>query len=158
MKLFHNSFSSSNDGLPEGRIVPPKWMNFLKKFHRGGGGHFQSKNLCCRYWTLKQHRLELFRKFIRFDWTNQTRLAALANKWPLGALIRPHSVLKLPKLTKMGFMYCSNITQKPIETLQCSNLLVSPIEVGVIFLPHLLDRRTILDQAFPSFLHSVSSS
>ena len=41
MKLFHNSFSS-NEGLPEGRIVPPKRMNFLIKFQigEGGGGPF----------------------------------------------------------------------------------------------------------------------
>ena len=59
MKLFHNYFSSSNEGLSEGRIVPPKLINFLKKFQMGGGGHFQSKNLCCRFWTYKQGFLSM---------------------------------------------------------------------------------------------------
>ena len=55
--------------------------DFSEKFH-GGGDPFQSENLYCRCWTLKQGswsiklkkkicnmvkgRLELFRKFIRF--------------------------------------------------------------------------------------------
>ena len=71
-----------------------KTDEFLEKFQTGGGGHFQSKNLYCRFWTFKQgflsmkliqkghfrvcfstivlrkiktrHILELFQKFIGF--------------------------------------------------------------------------------------------
>ena len=32
---------------------------FSEKFQRGGGGHFQSKNLCCRFWTYKQGFLSM---------------------------------------------------------------------------------------------------
>ena len=39
---------------PKGRMVPPKLMNFWKSSKRGWGGHFQSKNLCCRFWTLNR--------------------------------------------------------------------------------------------------------
>ena len=31
----------------------------LEKFQRGAGGHFQSKNLCCRFWTYKQGFLSM---------------------------------------------------------------------------------------------------
>ena len=30
-----------------------KRMNFRKN-SKGGGGYFQSKNLCCRFWIFKQ--------------------------------------------------------------------------------------------------------
>ena len=35
----------------KGRIPLPNLMNFWKSA-KGGGGHFQSKNLCCRFWEL----------------------------------------------------------------------------------------------------------
>ena len=36
-----------------------KTDEFSEKFQRGGGGHFQSKNLCCRFWTYKQGFLSM---------------------------------------------------------------------------------------------------
>ena len=42
----------------KGRLTLPKRMNF-RKSSKGGGGHFQSKNLCCKIWTLKQGYLTI---------------------------------------------------------------------------------------------------
>ena len=35
-----------------GKGPATKFDEFSEKCHRGGGGHFQSKNLCCRFWEL----------------------------------------------------------------------------------------------------------
>ena len=35
-----------------GKGPATKSDEFLEKLQRGGGGHFQSKNLCCRFWEL----------------------------------------------------------------------------------------------------------
>ena len=37
----------------KGRMTIPNQMNFWKS-SKGGGGHFQSKNLYCKIWTFKQ--------------------------------------------------------------------------------------------------------
>ena len=42
----------------KGRVRVPKQMNF-RKSSKGGGCHFQSKNLCCRFWTYKQGFLSM---------------------------------------------------------------------------------------------------
>ena len=39
--------------MSKGRMASPKRMNFRKSSKRGGG-HFQSKNLYCRFWTLNR--------------------------------------------------------------------------------------------------------
>ena len=44
--LFHDFFQF------KGRMVVPNRMNFRKSSKWGVGGHFQSKNLCCRFWEL----------------------------------------------------------------------------------------------------------
>ena len=36
-----------------------KWNEFLEKFQREAGVHFQSKNLCCRFWELKTGLLSM---------------------------------------------------------------------------------------------------
>ena len=85
---------SVSQWVREGWRLQNGWI--FGKVPKGGGGHFQSKNLCCKIWTFKQGyltmkliqsvaslkklqhnfpkmrgvkgRLELFRKFIRFGW------------------------------------------------------------------------------------------
>ena len=47
-----------------GKPTPSKTDEFSEKFQRGvvglgGGGHFQSKNLCCKIWTFKQGYLTM---------------------------------------------------------------------------------------------------
>ena len=37
--------------VAKGRVRLPKQMNFRKTSKEGGRGHFQSKNLCCRFFT-----------------------------------------------------------------------------------------------------------
>ena len=37
-----------------GKLPPTKTDEFSEKFRRGGGGHFQSKNFCCKFWTFEQ--------------------------------------------------------------------------------------------------------
>ena len=37
----------------EGRVAPPKKMNFWKS-KKGVETHFQTKNLYCRFWTITQ--------------------------------------------------------------------------------------------------------
>ena len=37
-----------------GDTCTSKTDEFSEKFRRGGGGHFQSKNLCCKIWTFEQ--------------------------------------------------------------------------------------------------------
>ena len=39
---------------PKGKDGVSKTDEFSEKFQKGGGGHFQSKNLCCRFWTLNR--------------------------------------------------------------------------------------------------------
>ena len=42
----------------KGRVMLPNWMNF-RKSSKGKGGHFQSKNLYCRFGNLKQGLLSI---------------------------------------------------------------------------------------------------
>ena len=42
-----------------GMPTSPKTDEFSEKFQKGGGGHFQSKNLCCKIWTFKQGYLTM---------------------------------------------------------------------------------------------------
>ena len=37
-----------------GKDGSTKSEEFSEKFQKGGGAHFQTKNLCCRFWTFKQ--------------------------------------------------------------------------------------------------------
>ena len=70
---------SSMDHL--GKPTPSKMDEFSEKFRRGGGGHFQSKNLYCRFWTfIKGFFRTIAKKFnaILFS-ENSSDLVA----WPL---------------------------------------------------------------------------
>merc|ERR1712016_311641 len=42
-----------------GTPSPSKTDEFSEKFQKGGGGHFQSKNLYCKIWTFKQGYLTM---------------------------------------------------------------------------------------------------
>ena len=39
-------------------VTPPKWMN-LRRSSKGGEGHFQSTNICCRFFTFQQDSLSI---------------------------------------------------------------------------------------------------
>ena len=58
---------------PKGRMPSPKLMNFWKSSKRGGG-HFQSKNLCCRFWTLN-------RAFSAWKWYKRVFLGYVFNQF-----------------------------------------------------------------------------
>ena len=53
----------------KGRIPLPNGMNFWKSAK--GGGHFQSKNLSCRFWELKtglfEHEIDKEKSNLRFQ-------------------------------------------------------------------------------------------
>ena len=58
-----NLVKKFNEGLVKvylckGRMEIPKRM-FFRKSSKRGGGHFQSKNLYCRFWTFKQGFLSM---------------------------------------------------------------------------------------------------
>ena len=55
-------------------MTSPKLMNFWKSSKRGGGGHFQSKNLCCRFWTLN-------RAFSAWKWYKRVFLGYVFNQF-----------------------------------------------------------------------------
>ena len=50
-----NEDDKDDDG--KGRVPLPNRMNFWGKFQRRWG-HFQSKNLCCRFWELETRLFE----------------------------------------------------------------------------------------------------
>ena len=50
LALCSNTEVESDLSLGKGGIS--KSDEFLEKFQKGGGGHFQSKNLCCRFLPL----------------------------------------------------------------------------------------------------------
>ena len=58
----------------KGRMGTPKRENF-RKSSKGGGGHFQSKNLYCRFWTLN-------RAFSAWKWHKRDFLGYVFNQLP----------------------------------------------------------------------------
>ena len=58
MRKRHKAEDTFRTSLMKGNST--KTEEFSEKFQRGGGGGlFQSKNLCCRFWTYKQGFLSM---------------------------------------------------------------------------------------------------
>ena len=80
-------------------MASPKRMNFRKSSKRGGGGHFQSKNLCCRFWTLNRafsawkwyKRVFLGYVFNQFNGNTMLNWCTTCISWEIGSYNTQHS-------------------------------------------------------------------
>ena len=68
--------------VSQGQVALPKRINF-RKSSKGGVAHFQSKNLCCTFWTLKRG----FRKGF-FMKKNKSRVGHCILNWYFQFLIK----------------------------------------------------------------------
>ena len=95
-----------------------EWMNFRKSSKGGKGGHFQSKNLCCRFWTFTQ-------VFLVWIWRKNCTLTLSANL----KLYRHKKMIRVSKKKfsyKTGAQCTSLVLGTPSAELFTSGFFIKP--------------------------------